>query len=154
MFSGTETPFILLVKLIFAPEKASHLLFRINLTNVIMIKKLLLTIAVFVGGNLSSLMAQQNIPMEIINKSSGAGGNTLAPPRPWFITQDDYVLTLPAFDYAYTLVLLDEDGVVVYSADFSAGTTVAVLPSTLSGEFELRLVPYSATYYYRGYIEL
>jgi len=39
VFSAQETPFILLVKLIFAPEKASHLLFRINLTNVIMIKK-------------------------------------------------------------------------------------------------------------------
>jgi len=119
-----------------------------------MIKKLLLTIAFFVGVNLSSLMAQQDIPMQIIDLSAGAGGATYAPPRPWYITQDNYVLTLPAFDYAYTLVLLDEDGVVVYSADYSAGTTTAVLPSTLSGEFELRLVPYSATYYYRGYIDI
>ena len=119
-----------------------------------MIKKLLLTIAVFVGGNLSSLMAQQNIPMTIIQDGASSNSGTYAPPRPWYITQDDYVLTLPVFDYAYTLVLLDEDGVVVYSADFSAGTTTAVLPSTLSGEFELRLVPYATTYYYRGYIEL
>ena len=119
-----------------------------------MIKRLLLIVAILVSGQLSSLMAQQNIPMEIINKSSGAGGHTNIPPRPWYITQDDYVLTLPVFDYAYTLVLLDEDGGVVYSADFSAGTTTAVLPSTLSGEFELRLVPYATTYYYRGYIEL
>ena len=119
-----------------------------------MIKKLLLTIAFFAGVNLSSLMAQQNIPMQIIDLSSSDGGHTYAPPRPWYITQDDYVLTLPVFDYAYTLVLLDEDGVVVYSADYSAGTTTVVLPSTLSGEFELRLVPYSATYYYRGYIGL
>jgi hypothetical protein len=140
--------------LIFAPEKASHLLFRINLTNVIMIKKLLLTIALFAGGQLSSLMAQQEIPMHIIDEHGLGNGQTYAPPRPWYITQNDYVLTLPTFDYAYTLVLLDEDGVVVYSADFSAGTTTAVLPSTLSGEFELRLVPYATTYYYRGYIEL
>ena len=119
-----------------------------------MIKKLLLTIAFFVGVNLSSLMAQQDIPMQIIDLSAGAGGNTRMPPRPWYIMQDDNVLTLPTFDYAYTLVLLDEDGVVVYSADFSAGTTTAVLPSTLSGEFELRLVPYATTYYYRGYIDI
>ena len=96
----------------------------------------------------------QSIPMQIFDDNEAGNGNTRAPARPWYITQDDYVLTLPAFDYAYTLVLLDEDGVVVYSADYSAGTTTAVLPSTLSGEFELRLVPYSATYYYRGYIEL
>jgi len=96
----------------------------------------------------------QSIPMQIFDDNEAGNGNTRAPARPWYITQDDYVLTLPAFDYAYTLVLLDEDGVVVYSADYSAGTTAAVLPSTLSGEFELRLVPYAATYYYRGYIEL
>lgn len=119
-----------------------------------MIKKLLLTIAFFVGVNLSSLMAQQDIPMQIIDLSAGAGGATYAPPRPWYIMQDDYALTLPAFDYDFTLVLLDEDGVVVYSADYSAGNTMAVLPTSLSGEFELRLVPYAATYYYRGYIGL
>ena len=119
-----------------------------------MIKKLLLTIAVFVGGNLSSLMAQQNIPMNIIQDGASSNSGTYAPPRPWYIMQDDYVLTLPAFDYDYTLVLFDEDGVAVYSADYSAGTTTVTLPSTLSGEFELRLVPYAATYYYRGYMEL
>ena len=96
----------------------------------------------------------QSIPMQIIDESEPGSGNTRIPPRPWYITQDENLLTLPAFDYAYTLVLLDEDGVVVYSADYSAGTTTAVLPSTLSGEFELRLVPYATTYYYRGYIDI
>ena len=119
-----------------------------------MIKKLLLTIAFFVGVNLSSLMAQQDIPMQIIDLSAGAGGNTRMPSRPWYITQDDFTLTLPAFDYDYTLVLFNEEGIVVFSADYSAGTTTVTLPSTLSGEFELRLVPYAATYYYRGYMEL
>lgn len=119
-----------------------------------MIKRLLFIVVVFVGGNLSSLMAQQEIPMHIIDEHGLGNGQTYAPPRPWHITQDDNVLTLPVFDYAYTLVLLDEDGVVVYSADYSAGTSTAVLPSTIFGEFELRLVPYAATYYYRGYIEL
>lgn len=154
MFSSSKAPFILLVCPTFAPEKASQLLFGTNLTNVIMIKKLFLTIAFFVGVNLSSLMAQQDIPMQIIDLSAGAGGNTRMPPRPWYIMQDDFTLTLPAFDYDYTLVLFDEEGVVVFSADYSAGTTTVTLPSTLSGEFELRLVPYAATYYYRGYMEL
>lgn len=117
-------------------------------------KKLLLAALFLIGGGNNVFGTINEIPMQIIKESGPGNGNTLAPPRPWYITQDDYALTLPAFDYDYTLVLLDEDGVVVYSSDYSAGTTTAVLPSTLSGEFELRLVPYAATYYYRGYIEL
>ena len=101
-----------------------------------------------------SKSAAYNIPMHIINQGPAHGGSTLAPPRPWYITQDDYVLTLPAFENDCTLELRDEDGTVVYSTYVSAGTTTVVLPSTLSGEFELRLVPFSTTYYFRGYIEL
>lgn len=67
-------------------------------------------------------------------------------------TQNDYTLTMPAFEDDFTLVLLDEDGVVVYTTYVPAGTTMIVLPSTLSGDFELRLV--GDTYYYRGYISL
>ena len=120
-------------------------------------KQLILLALLFIGEAFFSDAygsVSQSIPMQIIDESEPGSGNTRAPARPWYITQDDNVLTLPAFDYAYTLVLLDEDDVVVYSADYSAGTTTAVLPTSLSGEFELRLVPYAATYYYRGYIEL
>lgn len=87
----------------------------------------------------------------ILNGGSGAGP-TYSPPRPWYITQNDYTLTLPAFEDDFTLVLLDEDGVVVFSTFVPAGTTMIVLPSTLSGDFEIRLV--GDTYYYRGYITL
>lgn len=119
-----------------------------------MVKKLLIAVLLLISGSNCLWANEYVIPMQIIKQDTSDGGNTLAPPRPWYIMQDDYTLTLPAFDYAYSLVLLDEDGVVVYSADYSAGTTTVVLPFTLSGEFEIRLVPYAATYYYRGYIEL
>ena len=90
--------------------------------------------------------------MQIIDHGPAAGGSTLAPPRPWYITQDDYVLTLPAFEDDFTLELRDEDDTVVYSTLVPAGTTQVVLPSTLSGDFELRLA--ADTYYYIGYISL
>ena len=90
--------------------------------------------------------------MHIIDQSSGGAGPTYAPPRPWYITQDDYVLTMPAFEDDLTLELRDENDVVVYTAYVPAGTTMIVLPSMLSGDFELRLV--ADTYYYRGYISL
>lgn len=117
-------------------------------------KKIIIVTLFLTWGCFKSFCSPVGIPMQIINKSASSSGPTYAPPRPWYIMQDDYTLTLPAFDYAYSLVLLDEDGVVVYSADYSAGTSTAVIPSTIFGEFELRLVPYAATYYYRGYIEL
>ena len=52
----------------------------------------------------------------------------------------------------YTLSLYDEDGEVAYSVFVPAGTTQIVLPSTLSGSFELRFE--TDSYYYYGYIEL
>lgn len=117
-----------------------------------MIKKLFLAIAFLGGGLFSPLMAQENIPMQIINESPASHTGSLAPVRPWYIIQDDYTLTMPAFEDDFTLELLDEDGVVVYSVYVPAGTTLIVLPPTLSGDFELRLV--ADTYYYRGYITL
>ena len=114
-------------------------------------KKLFLVIVLLSGIGINSLWAQE-IPMQIINQSSGSAGPTYAPPRPWYITQNDYTLTLPAFEDDFTLVLLDEDGFVVYSTFVPAGTTMIVLPSTLSGDFEIRLV--GDTYYYRGYLSL
>ena len=105
------------------------------------------------GGAYSvSAFGAEQIPMQIIDETGVGGGNTLAPARPWYITQDDNVLTLPALADDYTLVLLDEDGDVAYTTFVPAGTTTVVLPSTLSGDFELRLV--ADTYYYRGYIIL
>lgn len=114
-------------------------------------KKFILAIVLFFG-SVNSLWAGEEIPMQIIDPSPGNGGNTLAPPRPWYITQDDYVLTMPAFEDDFTLELRDENDVVVYTDYVPAGTTQIVLPSTLSGDFELRLV--ADTYYYRGYISL
>lgn len=116
-------------------------------------RKFLLILALVMGGAcLSKAFAGNQIPMQIIDKGGVGHGNTLAPPRPWYITQDDYVLTLPAFEDDFTLELRDENDVIVYTDYVPAGTTQVVLPSMLSGDFELRLV--ADTYYYRGYINL
>lgn len=103
-------------------------------------------------GDVSPLMAQECIPMQVILNGASSDGPTYAPPRPWYITQNDFSLTLPALADDYTLELRNEEDVVVYTTFVPAGTTLIVLPSTLSGDFELRLV--GDTYYYRGYITL
>ena len=117
-------------------------------------KKVMIIISLLIGGSTISLGSQVQIPMQIVNDGSAGSRPTYAPPRPWYITQDDYVLTLPSFEEVFTLELRDGSDTLVYSTDVPAGTTTVVLPSTLSGEYELRLIPFSATYYYRGYIIL
>ena len=117
-----------------------------------MFKKLFLLAVLLTGWCVSSFSFPVQISMQIIRSSGPGGGSTLAPPRPLYITQDDYVLTLPAFEEDYTLELRDENDVVVYTDYVPAGTTQVVLPSTLSGDFELRLV--ADTYFYIGYISL
>ena len=117
-------------------------------------KKYLIMVVLFLGGAIISnvFAGQQNIPMQIFNNGGASHGATYAPPRPWYIIQDDYTLTLPAFEDDYTLELRDEDDDVVYSTFLPSGTTQVILPSTLSGSFEIRLV--GDTYSYRGYIVL
>ena len=118
-------------------------------------KKLLFMVALIIGGALNSdafAGHQQEIPMQIFNNGAASQGGTYAPPRPWYIVQDDYVLTLPALADDYTFELRDEEDEVVYTTFLPSGTTQVVLPSTLSGSFEIRLV--GDTYYYRGYVKL
>lgn len=80
-------------------------------------KKFLFVAFFFLGGAIIStaLAGQQNIPMQIINTGSLGGGKTYAPPRPWYIQQDDYTLTLPAFEDDYVLELRDHTGKKMFS---------------------------------------
>lgn len=112
-------------------------------------KKLILFLLLLVGGTFA-FGAQ--IPMNIIKEGPAGNIGTYAPARPWYITQDDYVLTLPDFEEDYTLQLFDEDENVVYSVDCLSGTTQVVLPSTLTGDYEIVVIRGGT--YYGGYIEL
>jgi len=78
--------------------------------------------------------------------------NPKSPQLPLVISQDDNIFTLPATPVDYTLELRDEIGYVIYTVFIPTGTTQIVLPTTLSGTFEIRLV--ANTYYYIGYIVL
>lgn len=94
------------------------------------------------------LEAQKNVPMQIIRNGAASSGSTKVPARPWYITQQDYLLSFPPTIVDYELQLLDKDGNLVYADFIPAGMTQTTLPSTLEGEFELRLM--TDAYYYRG----
>jgi len=117
-------------------------------------KLFFLTALVFTGVffGRSTLMAEETIPLQIINESEASSGPTKVPGRPLFIMQEGNELTLPVLGDDYMFRLFDVNGVQVYSVPVTAGSTQLILPSTLSGSYELRLE--TDTYYYIGYIVL
>jgi hypothetical protein len=64
---------------------------------------------------------------------------------------DDHTLLFEDLCGEYVLQIIQNDNV-VYSTLVSNGETSVILPSTLTGDYEFRLV--ADTYYYYGYIEL
>ena len=69
---------------------------------------------------------------------------------------DDHTLYINSEHPAYTLYLVDttgEEPVVVYQVCIPANVSVVVLPSTLSGTYELQLYD-GGDYYFYGEIEL
>ncbi len=53
--------------------------------------------------------------------------------------------------YAIDIV---QNGIVVYSVDVDESTTSIILPSWLSGDFEILLYPEDSDYYFYGVISL
>lgn len=115
-------------------------------------KHLLICISMLFCLSTFAYAGNDDVPMTYQPKGSIHEGNGKAPAAPWYISQDGYVLTMSATTCDYTLSLYDEDDELVYSTFVPAGTTLIVLPATLSGEFEIRFE--TDTYYYYGFIEL
>ena len=65
---------------------------------------------------------------------------------------DGHALSFDTSCYGCTLTLLDEDGEVAYTTVVTSGTLV--LPSTLSGEYEILLLPDTGSIYFFGTITL
>lgn len=69
------------------------------------------------------------------------------------VMQNDYEIRFLEVHPYYTLCIVDEDDEVVYSVAVWSFTTSIVLPSWLSGDYEIQLRP-DENYYLYGYIEL
>ena len=65
---------------------------------------------------------------------------------------DDYTLTFEASHPEYVLYIKDENETVVYSTVVTSATKEVVLPSTLSGDYEIQLV--TGNWCFWGYIML
>lgn len=77
---------------------------------------------------------------EKINDRPLTNGHPKSPIQPPTVYLDDYVLTFEADHPDYTLYIKDEDGDVVYTTTVFSTQTDVILPSILSGNYEINLV--------------
>jgi len=98
--------------------------------------------------------AGEPIPLEegYIDPSAPHGGIHKGPVLIPEVSLDDHTLYFDTPCDGYTLNIVDENDVVVYTIVIPAGTTSWVLPATLSGEYELQLI--SGNYCFWGMITL
>ena len=90
----------------------------------------------------TSVSAQVLVPLSVNYDEEQPGGNGFpkTPITAPTVYIDDYTLLFEANHPDYVLNIKDEDGDVVYSTVVYSAQTQVVLPSTLSGNYQIELV--------------
>ena len=117
-------------------------------------KRLVIMALLVLGGTFQeyvSAQEPQDIPLTIIKEEGAGGGNTKAPAKPIIISQNCYTLNFPEFGFDCTFELRS-GGIVVFSVFVPMDGTQITIPSSFSGNYEIRFV--TDTHYYLGYITL
>ena len=103
----------------------------------------------------TSSLAQELIPLSVSIEDddqpigNGHGKTSMCPPVVYI---EDYTLSFEANHPEYVLYIKDEDDNVVYSTTVYSTQTQVVLPSTLSGDYQIELV--MGYWLFTGYITL
>ena len=104
-------------------------------------KKLLLFLfAAFILS--TDVSAQELVPltMSIIDEQPVTNGHPRSPEETPIVYIDDYTLLFEANHPEYALNIKDENNVVVYTSVVYSTQTQVILPSTLSGDYQIELV--------------
>ena len=104
-------------------------------------KLLLFLFAAFIFS--TSVSAQELVPLTVCieeDDQPGGNGHPRSPNETPIVYIDDYTLLFEANHPDYVLNIKDEDGDVVYSTVVYSAQTQVVLPSTLSGNYQIELV--------------
>ena len=90
----------------------------------------------------TSLWAADVIPFTVHYEDNMPIGNGIGrtPVRPPLVYIEDYTLTFAVGHPDYTLIIKDEDGNVVYTTTVFSTDIEVILPSTLSGDYQIELV--------------
>lgn len=116
-------------------------------------KLLLFLISAFIFS--TSVSAQELVPLTVCieeDDQPGGNGHPRSPNETPIVYIDDYTLLFEANHPDYVLNIKDEDGDVVYSTVVSSTQTQVVLPSTLSGDYQIELV--MGNWLFMGWINL
>ena len=116
-------------------------------------KLLLFLISAFIFS--TSVSAQELVPLTVCieeDDQPGGNGHPRSPNETPIVYIDDYTLLFEANHPDYVLNIKDEDGDVVYSTVVSSTQTQVVLPSTLSGNYQIELV--MGNWLFMGWINL
>ncbi|MBR0180561.1 MAG: hypothetical protein IJQ04_02710 [Prevotella sp.] len=117
-------------------------------------KRFIISLVLVVISSFSGVMAQDEIGFDVElvdptqNHEPPKKGSVLVPSVSLYGNTLYFATTCDGC----TLRLLDENDVVVYSTVIPTGTTSLVLPSYLSGEFEIQII--HGNYCFWGYIYL
>ena len=90
----------------------------------------------------TSIYAKEQIPLTAsidVDDTPVGHGQSKSPMRPPVVYIDDYTLTFVADHPDYVLTIKDEDGDVVFTTTVFSNETQVVLPSILSGDYEIEL---------------
>ena len=103
----------------------------------------------------TSVSAQVLVPLTVCieeDEQPGGNGNPKTPITAPKVYIDDYTLLFEVGHPEYVLYIKDEDGNVVYSTVVSSTQTQVVLPSSLSGDYQIELV--MGYWHFTGWINL
>ena len=116
-------------------------------------KKLLIS-CLFILLMSANAMASEIIPFTVYYDDNKPIGHDTprTPIEPPLVYIEDYTLTFAIGHPDYVLIIKDEDGVVVYNTTVFSAQTEVILPSTLSGDYEIQLV--MGNWLFTGWIEL
>ena len=116
-------------------------------------KLLLLIVSAFMLS--TSLWARILVPLSVgidIDHTPIGNGPGRGPVEVPLVYIEDNTLTFEVNHPDYTLIIKDGDGEVVYTTTVFATDTEVILPSTLSGDYEINLI--MDNWLFTGWIEL
>ena len=88
----------------------------------------------------------------IIDLKPGYPGSSKSPVNTPCVDIEGNVLTFDVGHDDYTLCIVDNDDNIVHSVYVPSMQTTVILPSSLSGDYELRLIPNDGNIYFYGYV--
>lgn len=114
------------------------------------ILSLLLAILPFDSVLINAAQVPVELQIEFDDPTADQGKPQKGPVHVPELSIENYTLTFSTPCYGWTLTLVDENDNVAYTTIITSDSLV--LPSTLSGDYQLRLIPNDGNIYFYGYV--